>query len=253
VKPATTVAAKPAAAKAVAAKPAPAKSSVAKASATKPSAKSTAAKASALKPAPAKEVPSTAPTPAIAVAKPIAPEKPSVAPPRPAAALPSPVAEAPKPALAKSIVATSATAPAFSAELVAFVPGQVLPKAVHELATTSLNQARETYEKVRHSAETLSAGMGHSGEAAAKGMQDFSQALIDAIKTNTDATLGFFRSMAAVRSVSEAVELQARHARTQFETVSEQAKALAGIANRTVTQTSKPVREAFDSTMKTGR
>jgi hypothetical protein len=84
-----------------------------------------------------------------------------------------------------------------------------------------------------------------------KGIHDFSRAVLDAVQANTDAALGFFKSMAGVRSVSEAVELQARHARAQFESVSEQAKALAGIANRTVTQTAKPVREALDSALKT--
>ncbi len=131
-----------------------------------------------------------------------------------------------------------------------FVPGAALPKAMQDLAATGLNQARDAYQKARTSAETLTSSVGSSGEAVARGIQEFSRTLIDALQANTDATLGFMKSMAGVRSVSEAVELQARHARSHFEAVTEQAKALAGIANRTVSETTAPVRKAFDGSEK---
>ncbi len=49
-----------------------------------------------------------------------------------------------------------------------------------------------------------------------------------------------------MRTLSEAIELQARHARQQFETVTAQAKTLAGIVNRTANETTEPVKKAID-------
>ncbi|MFO1147608.1 MAG: TIGR01841 family phasin [Alsobacter sp.] len=280
-KPAT---AKPAAPKAVAARPAPAKAvaakpkPVAKVAAAKPAV----AKAAPTRPAQAKAAPAkpavTAEAPRPAAAKPVHAkaeiaskvEVPKVEAPKPApvpAPAPAPVAPAAvqvlKPAVAPVEAKRPTPAPKAAPELTVttvsasiglpFVPTGALPKAMQDFAHSGLDQAREAYQKARTSAETLTHGVGSSGEAAAKGVQDFSRTLIDAIQANTDATLGFLKAMSGVRSLSEAVELQARHARTQFESVTEQAKTLAGIANRTVTETTQPVRQAFDQALKAGR
>jgi phasin len=264
-------ASKAAAPKAVAARPAPAKAVAAK---PKPApAKAAASKHTPVKAAPAK--PAAAAKPAVAKAAPAKAEVSKVAPVKSEAApkpVPAPAAEVLAPATPLRVV-TPVVAPAeakpaapatkakpevtvtsVSASIgLPFVPTGALPKAMQELATSSLDQAREAYQKARTSAETLSHSVGSSGEAAAKGVQDFSRTLIDAIQSNTDATLGFLKAMSGVRSLSEAVELQARHARTQFESVTEQAKTLAGIANRTVTETTQPVRQAFDQALKVAR
>lgn len=272
-------AAKPVAAKPVAAKPSTTKpaAKAPEAAAVSPAAPALAKKSS---PAPKKlAAKSAASTPAVksTPAKAAAPAKPA---PVPAAPMPSApkVAEIaprvetkpvdlPKPVvLAKPLASSETAKPAkpvdvppvkaapasiaavqLSASLPAgFVPGAALPKAMQEFATSGLNQAREAYEKARSSAEALSNSVGTSGEAAARGIQAFSQTLIDALQANANSTLGFMKSMAGVRSVSEAVELQARHARTHFEAVTEQAKTLAGIANRTMSETTAPVRKALE-------
>ncbi len=99
----------------------------------------------------------------------------------------------------------------------------------------------------RHPAETLTTGIETSGQAAARGIQSFSTSVLDAVQANADATVGFLKAMAGVRTLSEAIELQARHARLQFEAAQSQAKTLANIANKTVTETAQPVRKAIDS------
>lgn len=137
-----------------------------------------------------------------------------------------------------------------SLEGAAAAVGQVLPRALNDLATTGLSQARESYATFRDSAEALGAGFEKGSHAAARGLQDFSKTFLEAVQANADATLGFLRALTEVRSLSEVIEVQSRHARRQFETVSSQAKALAGIASRTASETAEPVREALDRSLK---
>jgi len=231
--------------------PAP-KKLAAKSAASTPAVKSTPAKAAApAKPAPVPAAPMPS-TPKVAEIAPRVETKPVDLPKPVGLAKPLASSETAKPVKPVDVppvktAQASVAAVQLSASLPAgFVPGAALPKAMQEFATSGLNQAREAYEKVRSSAEALSNSVGTSGEAAARGIQAFSQTLIDALQANADSTLGFMKSMAGVRSVSEAVELQARHARTHFEAVTEQAKALAGIANRTMSETTAPVRKALE-------
>jgi len=119
-----------------------------------------------------------------------------------------------------------------------------------QTGNTGLAQARDAYATLKHSAETLSTSFGTSGEAAARGIKSLSATMLEHMQVNADATLGFLRAMAGVKSVSEAIELQARHARQQFETVTAQAKTLAGIVNRTASETAEPVRKAFDASIR---
>lgn len=226
--------------RAVAAKPAR-KIATPKAAAAKPVAAKVAAS-----PAPAMKGPvavkaATAPktaAPAKAAAPEIAPAPASVV----VAAAPTAVkVEAPRPAAAKPT----------AAPLV--IPGaQALPKVLTDVATTNAAQARDAFAVARKSTEAFAAGFGSGGEAAAKGMKSFQAALMEAIQANTDATLGYWRSLAEVKTLSDAIELQAHTARMQFEAFSAQAKTLAGIASRTAQDTAAPVRKALDGTLRHG-
>ena len=262
-----------AAAKPVAPKLREAKRAVAKPAKAKPAAARSAAVAPAARSAP----PAAVAKPAAPAAKPAAksakPAKPAakLATPRQAAAKVAKTAPAPralvekavlpaKPAPVKASVAKTAAVPAaakqapqfpnamaFQARFASLTPGEGLPKAVQDMAASSLTQAREAYSSLRHSAETLTTGIETSGQAAARGIQSFSTSVLDAVQANADATVGFLKAMAGVRTLSEAIELQARHARLQFEAAQSQAKTLANIANKTVTETAQPVRKAIDA------
>jgi phasin family protein len=170
--------------------------------------------------APAPQKPSakagTAKAPAVAIAR------------RPSDEVPSLPVQASAPA-----ALAQASAAAFAAPL-------------RSVADTSLNQARETYATLREGADKLTSGLDASTQAAAKGVHDFGTTLLGAMQTNADALFGFVKAITSVRTVSEAIELQARVAREQFETVRSQGRQLAGIVNRTATETAAPLRSALD-------
>lgn len=252
------VAAKPVAAKPIAAKPVTTKAAAAKPVATTPVATKPAPRAPARTAHPVAQAKPAAAVKAEAPAAP-APAKPQPAARPVAAAAPvaaPPVAQARIPAPAPAPIPTPVLAPvlpdaaALAASVKAVLPPETLPKAVRGVADTGLAQARDAYATLKHSAETLSTSFGTSGEAAARGIKSLSATMLEHMQVNADATLGFLRAMAGVKSVSEAIELQARHARQQFETVTAQAKTLAGIVNRTASETAEPVRKAFDASIR---
>jgi phasin len=212
--------------------------------------------APAVKPLPAKLA---------AAAKPSAPRKPRVvrtkaAPARPAsppaaAAEPRPHAEPPR---ATPAPVARAITPRPSDESFFAMPAPVAPVAVakasaeaiaaplRSAADTSLNQAREAYAALRQGSDKLTSGIDASTQAAAKGLHDFGATLIGAMQANANAAFGFVKALASVKSVSEAIELQSRVAREQFETVRAQSKELGSIAGRTVTAAAEPLRDVLN-------
>jgi phasin family protein len=154
------------------------------------------------------------------------------------------------PARQAAAVKTDAPAPAKAAPRVVIPGAEALPRAIKDVAKTNVAQARDAFATVRQSTEALAAGFGTGGEAAAKGIKSFQAALVEALQANTDATLGYWRSLGSVKTMSEAIELQAHTARKQFEALHAQAKTLAGIASRTAQETTAPVRQALDATLR---
>jgi hypothetical protein len=148
------------------------------------------------------------------------------------------------PAVVEAAAAVTVATPAVSAR-VAAAPADRLPKAVQEMAETGIGQARDAYVRIKTAAETLASGLETSGSATSKGVHAYSVAVIEAMQVHLDAGFGLMRSLAGVRTVSEAIELQTSHARRQFEAVNAQAKTLASIANRTATEAAAPVRDAL--------
>ena len=61
---------------------------------------------------------------------------------------------------------------------------------------------------------------------------DFHRQWIEMVGENTNATLDFVHRILDVKSPSEFVELSAEHARKRFETFTEQARQLTGMAQK---------------------
>jgi hypothetical protein len=181
----------------------------------------------------------------------------------PVAAESKPVVAAPaEPAPARTVKAAAKPAPrstpkAASSEIIdipaafeafrkpADAVGEEWPKTFGTLAATGLDQTRDTYRRMRRSAERLGEGFEDGAKTAQTGLQEFQIRWFDAVRSQTDATLGFMKAMTEVRSLSDAIELNASHARLRFEETSAQAKDLAAVATRTLSKTGETVRNAM--------
>jgi phasin len=116
------------------------------------------------------------------------------------------------------------------------------PQALREMAQKGTAQAKQTYEKM--SAATTEAGdlIKNSYSTAIKGVQDYNNKFIEFAHANTNAAFDFVQKLSSVKSPAEFVELSTKHARKQFETLTEQTKQLAAIAQKVTLATAEPLK-----------
>jgi phasin len=120
--------------------------------------------------------------------------------------------------------------------------------AFREFAEKGIAQAKQTYEKMKTAAEESTAVLEDTYQNAAKGVAAYNLKVIEAARTNTNATFDFVSQFVAVKSLSEAVELSSAHARKQFETLSAQTKELAELAQKVAAETAEPIKNSVSGT-----
>ena len=121
-------------------------------------------------------------------------------------------------------------------------PKLEVPAAFREIAEKSVAQAKDAYERVKAAAEEATDLLEDTYTTAAKGAADYNLKVIEAARTNTNAAFDYARELLDVKSFSEVIELSTAHARKQFETVSEQSKELAALAQKVATETTEPLK-----------
>ena len=93
-------------------------------------------------------------------------------------------------------------------------------------------QAKETYEKMNAATTEAADLIKNSYSTAVKGMQDYNNKVIEFAHVNTNAAFDFLQKMSDVKSPTAFVELWTEHARKQVETLTEQSKQLAALAQK---------------------
>lgn len=88
----------------------------------------------------------------------------------------------------------------------------------------------------------LCSGSGERNQTAVKGAQDYNNKLIEFTQANTNAAYDFVQKLSGVKSPSVFVELSTEHARKQFETLTEQTKQLAALAQKVMLATAEPLK-----------
>ena len=111
-------------------------------------------------------------------------------------------------------------------------PMTAAPQAFREMAEKGTAQAKEAFEKV--SAATAETGdlIKNSYSTAVNGAQDYNTKVIEFAQTNTEAALDFIQKLSGVKSPSDFIQLSTDHSREQFETLTEQTKELAALAQK---------------------
>lgn len=108
-----------------------------------------------------------------------------------------------------------------------------------------LSKVRTLLSSARPSPETWSGPLAASASEASRGLAEINGKWLDLMRVQIDATFNLWRSMLTVRSFGEAVELQARELRKQFETTTAHAKDIAATTRRVAAEAVWPMRAAF--------
>jgi phasin len=103
-------------------------------------------------------------------------------------------------------------------------------------------QAKEAFEKMNVATAGAAALIKNSYSTIVKGAQDYNNKVIEFAQTNTVAAFDFAQKLSGVKSPSDFVELSTEHSRKQFETLTEQTKELAALAQKVTLATTEPLK-----------
>ena len=112
---------------------------------------------------------------------------------------------------------------------------------LRDLTDTSAERSKEVFETIG----AASTGAADVITTALKGMQDYNSKVIEFSQANTKSYVEFVQKLAGVKSPSEFFEVSTDHGRYQLETVAEQAKQLAELAQKVTLATAEPLKTGF--------
>jgi phasin len=130
------------------------------------------------------------------------------------------------------------------------MPSMEVPVAFREFAEKSITQARDTYAKMKSAAEDATGMVEDTYEATRENVFAFGVKALDAAKVNSDASFALAKDMFGAKTLAEIIELQTAFARQQFDTLTGQVKELQDLAQKVVTESTKPVKAQVEKTMK---
>jgi phasin len=116
------------------------------------------------------------------------------------------------------------------------------PRAFRETAETGSAQAKTAFATASTAAADATTLMKDSYSRTVKGAQEYNAKVIEFAQTNTEAAFDFAQELVGVKSPSELFELSTNHSREQFETLAEQAKELAMLAQKVTLATAEPIK-----------
>lgn len=102
--------------------------------------------------------------------------------------------------------------------------------------------AQELFRPLRSGGEAFGKGLESSYATTMEGMAEFNSKAIAAWRSNAESTIRHWQSLAAVKSLSEAIALNAEHTRKQLEAVTTQTRELSALATRIVRDAADPLK-----------
>ena len=121
---------------------------------------------------------------------------------------------------------------------------------LRDFTEKGMEQTKEVYSKLKSGAEDAQKTFESTYETARATGADLSLKAISAMRANADATFSHLEALVGVKSVSEFIELQTAWMRKSVESAVEQTKDLQAASTKAVEDVSKPVKTAFEKTMK---
>jgi phasin len=103
-------------------------------------------------------------------------------------------------------------------------------------------QAKEAFEKMSAATAEATALIKNSYSTAAKGMQDYNTKVIEFANANTEVAFAFAQKLFGVKSPSDFIELSTKNSHEQFETLTEQTRELAALAQKVTLATAEPLK-----------
>lgn len=115
------------------------------------------------------------------------------------------------------------------------------PQVLREAAEAGAAQTKQAFDKMSAATTDATALMKDSYTTAMRRAQDYNVKVMEFAQKNTEAAFAFARELSGVKSPAEFLELSTSHSRKQFETLTEQARELATLAQKAAMATAERV------------
>jgi phasin len=115
-------------------------------------------------------------------------------------------------------------------------------QAYRATAENGSAQAKEAFEKMSAATAEATDLIKNSYSTAVKGAQEYNTKVNEFAQTNTKVAIEFVQKLSGVKSPSEFIELSTDQSRKQFETLTEQTKELAALAQKVTLATVEPLK-----------
>ena len=114
-----------------------------------------------------------------------------------------------------------------------------------DMNTKTTAQAKEAYGKMSAATTEAADLIKNSYSTAVKGVQEYNNKLIEFTQANANAAYNFAQNLSAVQSPSAFAELSTEYARKQMETLTEQTRQLAALAQKVTLATTEPLKSGI--------
>jgi phasin len=115
-------------------------------------------------------------------------------------------------------------------------------QAFRATAENGSAQAKEAFEKMSAATAEATGLIKDCYSTALKGAQDYNAKVIEFANANTEAVIAFAQKLVGAKSPSDFIEMSTEHSREQIETLTEQTKELAALAQKVTLATVEPLK-----------
>ena len=130
------------------------------------------------------------------------------------------------------------------------VPAAELQGAVVSAIENSVAEGRAAYFRGKAAADDAANVFEATFASASKGVIDFNNKALDALRLNIDSSLDFAKKAINAQSAGELVSLHGDHMRKQVETIVEQAKQFGELAKKVADEIAEPIKAQVARTFK---
>jgi phasin len=115
-----------------------------------------------------------------------------------------------------------------------------IPKDMRSMAEASLDQARQTFEKLLASAQATAGSIEARGATVRSGAKDISSKAVAYAEKNVQASLDYAQSLLKAKDLSEVLKLHSEYVQAQMRSLAEQASEMGQLVGRAAMDAVKP-------------
>ena len=115
--------------------------------------------------------------------------------------------------------------------------------SMRQATEQSIAQAQTAYDQIKASAEETTNTLEASFNTATKGSADFNRKILDAVRSNFDATFSFAQDLIGVKDAQEALDVQSKFVQAQYQAMTNQAQDITEFAGDIAKKAAQPIQE----------